>query len=776
MSQRASDCGHDGIAPGWPGVAPTWTSSAKDMVTTALGPSRVWATIGHGVINEVYWPSAGRPQIRDLGFIVADSSSWHEIKRVAQYQLSLAEPSLPLPRIVHKGEGYLLELELLPDPLRDVLLIAFRLNGEKVKLYALLAPHLDGSGLHNNARAARDILAWKDRNAVCLAADCGFSRTSAGFVGNSDGWQDFSRHGRMLWTYSEAIDGNVALMGELASCVGVLALGFAETIEGAQTLVRSSLGQGFDAIQRSCAADWKVWAASLVIPEAPEEVRREAYLSAAVLKVHEGKTYPGAVVASLSIPWGNTSDSVGGYHLVWTRDAVEAGLALLALGCTADARRMLSYLMAIQHSDGSWSQNSFPDGRPFWTGIQLDEVGFPILLAAKLAEYGAIDGLTGVSEMVIRAASFLARNGPISPQDRWEENAGISPFSLGIEISALVAAADYLSATDHAYALSLADYWNERLEHWTYVERGTFAQSFGVDGYYVRIAPPPLQGGLCGRIDVRNRPGKNIPAIALIGMDYLYLPRLGLRDARDPRIQNTLKVSDGLLRVETPHGIAYHRYNEDGYGEHEDGAPFDGTGIGRAWPLLIGERGHLEILLGNDPLPYLETMVRMTGRGRLVPEQVWDVAPILTRKLEPGKPSGSAMPLVWAHAEFLKLLAARQLGRPLEMLASVERRYQARRPMAPMWHWRHSEPFGQLPVGRALLIESPDPFRLHYGFDDWREVADRPSEPQGLGMQGVRFDTNMLANYSRLDFTFYFPDRMAWEGTDHHIDLREYNP
>jgi len=90
-------------------------------------------------------------------------------------------------------------------------------------------------------------------------------------------------------------------------------------------------------------------------------------------------------------------------------------------------------------------------------------------------------------------------------------------------------------------------------------------------------------------------------------MKYLYLPRLGLRDPRDPRIQNTLKISESILKVETPHGVTYHRYNGDGYGEHDDGGPFDGTGVGRAWPLLTGERGYLDVLLGIDPLPYLKT-------------------------------------------------------------------------------------------------------------------------------------------------------------------------
>ena len=739
---------------------------------TALGPSRVWATVGYGIVNEVYWPSAGRPQIRDLGFIVSSASGWYEVKRVARYQLSLPKPYLPLPTIVHEGDAYRLELELSLDPLRDVLLIAFRLTGEDAKLYALLAPHLGGSGLHNNARAADGLLAWKAENALHLAADCGFSRASAGYVGHSDGWQDFSRHGYMRWAYCEALDGNVALMGELAAPQGVMALGFSDSLEGARTLARSSLGEGFDPIRCSCASDWEAWAADLVIPDAPDEIQREAYLSAAVLKIHEGRTYPGAIVASLSVPWGNTSDSAGGYHLVWMRDAIEAAFGLLAVGHATDARRILGYAIATQQTDGGWSQNSFPDGRPFWTGVQLDEVGFPILLAAKLAEHGALDRLAGVADMISLAATYLARNGPLSPQDRWEENAGITPFTLGIEIAALVAAADYLPGAEARYALSLADYWNERLEDWTYVETGVFAEAFGVDGYYVRIAPPALQGGLCGRIDIRNRPGKSIPAIALIGMDYLYLCRLGLRDPRDVRIQNTLKVCEGILRVETPHGVAYRRYNEDGYGEHEDGSPFDGSGIGRAWPLLTGERGHLDLLLGIDPLPYLEMMARMTGPAGLIPEQIWDVLPIPERGLQPGKPTGSAMPLVWAHAEFLKLLAARRLSRPLELLGSVERRYRARRPTAAAWHWRLAERFDVLPYGRALLIESLNPFLLHFGFDGWRHIADVRSEPQGLSMHGVRFDAPILLDHSVIDFTFYFVEQGQWGGTDHHITIR----
>jgi glucoamylase len=759
------------IAPGGPGCRPTWTSSAKDIVTTALGTSRVWVTMGYGILNEVYWPATGHPQLRDLGFIVAGPSGWFEVKRVNRYHVSLPEDWIPLPQVVHEGDGYALLIEVLPDPAQDVVLIRYRLTGDDMKLYALLAPHLGNSGEHNNARAAEHLTAWKDESALCLLSDSGFSRSSAGYVGASDGWQDFSRNGRMTWEYGEAVDGNVALFGELPSTQGILALGLAETTVGARTKARSSLSQGYDSIRQQFIAGWQQWGETLDIPDAPADIRREAYLSAVVLKVHQGRTYPGSIVASLSVPWGNTTDTIGGYHLVWPRDCVEAGIALLGVGQVDDARSMLSYLIAIQNQDGSWNQNCFPDGRPFWGGIQLDEVAFPIILTAKLAEQDALRGLGGVESMIRRAVSYLVHHGPVSPQDRWEENSGISPFTLAIEIVALIAAAEFLGADERDYVISLADYWNERIEDWTYVSGGPLASQYGVDGYYVRIGPAAVQGGLCGRVNVANRGGQSMPAIALIGMEYLHLARLGLRSRDDRRIHNTSKIADAMLRVEMPLGIAYHRYNEDGYGEHADGSPYDGNGIGRAWPLLTGERAHFELQLGRDPLPYLEMMTRMTGPAGLIPEQVWDGPPLPERGLQPGKPTGSAMPLVWAHAEFLKLLRARREKRPIELLNSVEKHLRSKVAEVGTWHWRTDTPFDALPANRDLLIEMESPFVLHMGFDGWRAVEDRSSATLPFGRHGVRLRKDELAGKRVLDFTRYLSRDSKWEGNDHHVSI-----
>ena len=742
-------------APGQPGLAPTWSSSDKDIVTTALGRSRLWATLGHGIVNEIYTPSTGEPQIRDLGFIVAREGEWHEVKRVARYTIELPEPWIPLPKVVHTGDDYTLTLEILCDPSRETLLVRYALTGAGMRLYPLLAPHLGPNGHDNSAWVTSDALCASGvEECLCLLSSAAPSRTSAGYVGASDGWQDFARNGRMTWTEREAAHGNVALMAELEASSGVLAIGFARSVEGARTRAASSLADGYDATRERFVAEWRRWGEGLVIPEASEEIRREAYLSATVLKVHEDKSYPGAVVASLSVPWGNSHDDLGGYHLVWARDAVEAGLGLLAAGQVEDARTMLGYLVATQCPDGHWSQNMFPDGRPFWGGVQLDEAGFPVLLAACLEERGDLGTLEGVDVMVHRALGFLARSGPVSPQDRWEENAGSSPFTLAVEVAALVAGADFLPDEEKAYALSLADCWNERIEEWTYADRGERADAAGVEGYYVRIAPPPGEGGLRGRVRVRNRPDEEMAADALVSMDFLYLARLGLRAAGDPRMRDTLKVAEAVLRVDTPNGPSYHRYNDDGYGEHADGAPFDGTGIGRAWPLLCGERGHFALQSGEDALPWLEAMARMSGTGGLIPEQVWDSAPIESRGLRPGAPSGSAMPLVWAHAEFLKLLYARDSGEPIELLESLRRRYGGRRPEAATWHWREDVPFSTLPPERSLLVEARAPFALRVRFDDAGSAEPaRHSRPLAFGLHGVRLDARDLASHTAIHFS-----------------------
>jgi glucoamylase len=779
-----------GHAPGGPGISPTWTSSAKDMVGCALGSSRLWFTLGFGIVNEVYYPQVDLPQIRDLGFIIADGEGfWAEVKRIANYRVQLLEPGVPAVEILHQHDRYLLRVRIAPATRRDALVIECRLDGDpKLRPYVLLAPHLGATGQGNRAavsvyRNRKTLQAENGPFATALVAvderqQDAMGRASAGYVGESDGWQDFSRNGAMAWEYATAGPGNVALMAELPR-YAVLALGFGSSLDAAATLAVGSSLEPFDNLSHAHIAAWQAWQAErkeirAAADELPPALASQFLASGIVLRAHQDKTYPGAMVASLSVPWGDTGDERGGYHLVWPRDLVETAGALLALGAEQEPRDTLQYLIATQIADGHWNQNQWLDGASYWQGVQLDETAFPVLLAAALAERQALRGIDATS-MVRRALGFIARTGPASDEDRWEENAGVNPFTIGACIAALVAGAGLLLPPASEWACELADFWNANIERWTAVTGTALASRIGVSGYYVRVAPAQVlddPGILRHVIPIRNRiDDRNVPADELVGTEFLQLVRYGLRRADDPLIVDSVRLIDALLRTETPCGPVWHRYNEDGYGEHDDGRAFDGTGRGRGWPLLTGERGHYELAAGRDPLPYLEAMAMMASPGGMLPEQVWDAAPIPSRSLEPGRPSGSAMPLVWAHAEFVKLVLSQRLGHPVDRPAAVWRRYEGRRPAARYAFWWPHAPIDSVPVGARLAIALPRPAIIHWGSEGWRRVADQPTRDSGLGFHVAVLDPGRREAGEQINFTWQWQDNGAWVGRDHAVSV-----
>ncbi len=783
-------------APGAPGIAPTWTSSAKDMVGCALGSARLWFTLGFGIVNEVYYPRVDIPQIRDLGFIVADGQGfWAEVKRVADYQLRLLAPGVPAVEIVHRHERYSLRLRIAPGTRRDVLAIECRLDGdETLRLYVLLAPHLGATGYGNQAAVAthhgrRALCAEQGPFGAALAAvderqRDAIGRASAGYVGTSDGWQDFARNGAMTWEHDSAGPGNVALIAELPRRV-VLSLGFGSSAGAAATLAIGSLLQPFNNLLQQHTALWQAWQAErserYAVPlDVPPDLADEFLVSTIVLRSHLDKTFPGAMVASLSIPWGDSGNERGGYHLVWPRDLVETAGALLALGADQEARDTLRYLMATQLEDGHWQQNQWLGGTAYWQGVQLDETAFPVLLAAALDEREALAGVE-VEDMVRRALGFIARTGPATEQDRWEESAGINPFTLAVSIAALVAGAGLLPSPAADWALELADFWNSNIERWTSVSGTPLAARLGVAGYYVLVLPaqaierrPDIFRQV---IPIHNRADNAaVRADELVGTEFLQLVRFGLRRADDPLILDSIRVADALLKTETPSGPVWHRYNGDGYGEHDDGSPYDGAGRGRGWPLLTGERGHYELVAGRDPLPYLEAMCRMASPGGMLPEQVWDTDPIPSRRLSPGRPSGSAMPLVWAHAEFIKLLVSRHLGHPIDRPRAVGQRYRAKRPAARHAFWWPHAPIAGFPAGVRLAVALPLPAVVHWGRDGWRDVADEPTRDSGLGFHVAVLDVRRLEPGASIDFTWRWQQSGDWLGRDYALAVEPAEP
>ena len=765
---------------------PTWARAAKDMVGTSLGSSRLWFTVAEGIVTEVYYPRIDIPQIKDLGFIIADDGGfWVELRRHGNYQVHLPKPGVPAVTIVHRHPRFTFTLQICPSQHRDTLLLRYRLEGDQaLRPYALLAARLGGDADNNTAYVGKHngrIVLGAEQGpfglALVAAAEDGsdaWRRCSAGSFGVSDGWQDFDRHGRMTWQYDSAGPGAVSLIGELPPHRATLALGLGTSQGAAATLALSSLMEDFSTVWDTQCRVWESWMAGCRFPDLPGDLRDLLALSSMVLKVHQDRTYTGAAVASLAIPWGESSESRGGYHLVWCRDLVETAGALVAMGAFDDARDVLRYLMATQQEDGHWLQNQWLGGAPFWQGIQLDEAAFPVLLASALREQGELNDIP-VTDMVRRALTFIAREGPSTGQDRWEEDPGVNTFTLAIAIAALVEGSSFLDGEAQRFALLLADNWNARLDDWTVVKDTPLARRVGVAGYYIRTAPADAlvqDGAQSEHILIKNRASDpDLPADEQIGTDFLQLVRYGLRRADDPVILDSLKVVDQLLRTDTPNGPVWHRYNGDGYGEHNDGSAFDGSGRGRGWPLLTGERGHCALLAGEDPLPYLQAMAAMTGPAGLIPEQVWDWEPIPEHHLEPGKPSGSAMPLVWAHGEFIKLCYSRALGYPVDRPVATWNRYQGKCPEISHDIWGPQYRPSYVRAGNQFTIALRAPARVHWGSNGWNDVLDSDTRDTGLGVYIAELPLAALQAGDTIQFTFYWLEQKSWEGRDYEVQL-----
>ncbi len=764
-------------APGAPGRLPRWASGAKDGVGTALGTaSSVWFTLDHGILTEVFYPSVDTASTRDLQLLVADGSEFFsEEKRDTQTEVQYLAPGVPAYRLVNacRQGRYRIEKEVLADPRRSVVLqqIVFTpLQGElgDFCVCALLAPHLGNQGAHNSGRVGDYkgvpmLFAQRGGLALALACTAPWKKRSAGFVGTSDGWQDLSRHFRMTWQYDRAENGTVALTGEidLEACEGrfILALAFGREEAQAGQRARASLLQGFDEARKEYVRAWSEWQEGLLRLEGSREHPQDLYrLSGMVMRTHEAKNVPGAVVASLAIPWGNAKgDREMGYHLVWARDMINTVGGLLAIREHADARRVLFYLYTTQEADGHWPQNMFLDGRPCWNGVQLDETAFVILLVGLARHEKALEDadLTFLWPMVRQAAGFLVRHGPVTPMDRWEEVPGYYVSTMAVEVPALLVAAEVAEAQGESaladYLRETADAWNEDVDSLLYVTGNDIARRAGVDGYYVRFARPDQMSAPApayGDVTLPNHPpGKGTrPAAAVVSPDALALVRFGLRAPDDPRIVNTVRVVDRLCKVDTPRGPGWHRYTDDGYGEHADGSPFDGTGIGRVWPLLTGERAHYELAAGRtqEAERLLRVMEAFASDSGLLPEQVWDTEDLPEKELYFGRPSGSAMPLVWAHAEYVKLRRSLHDGRVFDLPRGAVRRYLQEKKRSSHAVWRPDQPRRRLPAGQILRVEMPAAAVVHWSSDGGKTTRKVKTRDTGLGVHRADLPTEDL--------------------------------
>ncbi|HEV2575834.1 MAG TPA: glycoside hydrolase family 15 protein [Acidobacteriaceae bacterium] len=796
----------DGAAFGAPGLAPRWTSSKKDAVSTAYAASsRIWFTASHGTLNEIYYPTIDRPQTRDMELLFTDEETFfHEEKRDFEYDFHYIDSDALAVRVTANDLGgrYTVTKEFITDPHHPVVLINVKIEGDeeilsRLKCYALLAPHLDGGGAGNSARAVdiagrRAILAWKNGISLAFGCSCGFSRTSCGYVGSSDGYQDLSQHQRMTWDFGQALDGNIAIMGEInIGCVRdfTIAIALGDNHHAALAGMTQTLATPYELHQKRFIEQWHRAASPERLAAASTDGGSLMRVSHNVLLAHEDKQYSGAFIASASIPWGasKSDDDLGGYHLVWTRDMIQSATALLACGRTDTALRALVYLACTQHPDGGFAQNFWIDGTPYWSGIQLDEVAFPMILAWRLWKINAL-GEFDIIPFVTRAASFLVRYAPVTQQERWEENAGYSPSTLASVISALLCASEIVCREFPELADFLCDYadWIEaHLDEWTTTTAGVLLPE--VPYHYMRIRPPaegePFHNPSIppGMIHIANRePGEKneFEAREVVDPGFLELVRYGIRRPDDPLIIDSLKVVDHFLKISTPYGPCWRRYNHDGYGQRKDGGPYMGFGQGRAWPLLTGERAHYELAAGKDIRPLINAIEKFSSFGGMLPEQVWDYADMPSEGLYCGRSAGSAQPLCWAHAEYLKLLRSVTDGHIFDRISIVEERYgvpkEQRKFQSRMEIFRTTRPISAMVCSGTLRVIDPEPFHLIWTTDNWATTTRTAAEP--VDSFGSFADVTAPELPCTLVFTMFWPNINRWLGHNYEVTVHAEQP
>src|SRR3954467_12625818 len=694
-------------APGAPGAINTWAPADKHGYGTSSRDTANPAafTLRQAMLTEIYWPDLSTPSFRGLQFAVADGKYLaretvdddpRHVEPVASgvsARVQAIDGSLAY-RQVTQTSRWRLTKTWITDPARATVLakVHFEALKARPRLYVLADPAPGDDGNDDQGTSTDSTLvASDDAGATVVAADPPLSETSSGYRGTaSDPWRDLQDDGR-LTGYDAVTPGNVvqggrtALDGRRVQDM-TLAIGFGRDAAGAASTAAASLAGGFAAAESAFNAGWAAYRTTLKPPPASVANMRRLYEhSVLVLAGLEDKTYPGAQIASPSMPWiwGTLTlepdrQFSGPYHLVWPRDLYHASTALKAAGDGAAARRAVEYLWQVQKPAGDWWQNTRVNGTRKWETTQMDQVALPIVLAWWL-------GMTSADDWshVQRAADYLVANGPRTPNERWENQDGYSPNTIAAEIAGLVCAADIArrhGADEKATTYEqTADAWRNGVDSWTATTNGPYSPR----PYYLRITKDanPNSGTTYTLGDNFPRP---VDQREIVDNSFLALTLFGIKRWDDRTVLNSLKVGDSTsarpLAVNTPSGTVWHRFTFDGYGEQADGGDWDlffdnpaGQTRGRLWPLLTGERGEYELLAGRDASARLQAIARTANDGLMLPEQVWDDQP------PPGETSGkgtrSGTPLAWAHGQFVRLAWPIQAGRPIEQPSIVACRY-----------------------------------------------------------------------------------------------------
>lgn len=679
-------------APAIPAV-PYWTVGRNDAIVTARNTtSKVWADILHGSIGETYYPTINVADSRTIEFIVVHNGHAVPVSAMT-HQYSLVNSKALAVNIVNTppSNAYQLDETIFTNPQANAIVMEYHLKIRSgplsaYHLYVFSNPHLNNLGLANKGTFSlvqhRTVLeAYNGRVSSAIMSSPSFTKASNGYLNSNDGLTQLLSTGH-LKVYTKAA-GNIGQTGEIPltrprgnhGAQGEVVVAYGHHLSTAVHAAVSTLSARPPALLGKFIAQWHHYLAPLYRPHnLSTELLNQYWLSLMTIKAAEDKTYIGAMAASLTTPWGEsvpaTTSPVTGYHMVWVRDAYQMASALLAAGDRRTASQILHWFFHIdQYSNGNFPQNSFANGTPFWTGQELDQDGFPVILAYQLGQ----DGPSTYQQHIEPALRYILAHGPWTQLERWEESSGFSPNTMAVDITALalgakIARQDGYQAQAQVYQ-AVAQHWLNHIQEWTLTSKGPLSSH----PYFIRISTAANANNPNNTITIANG-GQTYPQNAIVDQGFLSLVRLGLISPLDPVISYSLHVIDHTIRVQTPNGPGFHRYNHDRYGNYANGAPYNGSGYGGLWPVLDGERGeydlaaHLQgVHTAHSPIYYLQTMKNMAYGLGMIPEQVWpfstNIPPSPTTAnpatasigLKPGVATGSAAPLNWAMAQYVRL-------------------------------------------------------------------------------------------------------------------------
>src|SRR5689334_23647474 len=746
------------VAPGAPGAPSYFDLARKDCLGTAAGRgSKVWYTVADGVLSDVYEPTIDNTDVSTLQYVVTDGATFTDLQARDTTYTVAADPTGMACTVTstQAKHGYRLVTTYVTDPASDTILMNTRLqalpgsgaNLARLRLYARLDAHVNGNGGGgtDNAGANSGVVDPSgvpvvfSTNTVTNAANRDYAvptymalagtsaqAASVGYAGTaSDGLTQLDT-AHTLTPYTSAPDGHVVATESVTPGRGhevTLALGFGRTQAQSVSVAEGSLRRPFGLTAASYLRGWVSYDAGLRPPPAREaSLAGRYYLSANVLKASEDKTFPGAIVASLASPWGQsvpagvTADGepsyFGSYREVFARDLYEAFTGLMADGDVAAARAATLFLFDRQQlADGSMPRNSLLNGKPApdTGGTQLDEAAYPILMALQ----AGLGGDAALYRDHIRpAADFLVANGPSDGVERWEEQSGYSPSTIAAEIAGLTAASAIAASHGDAARARLyqatADDFQRTIKSWTVTTTGPDAPR-----YFIRLSKT---GDPDAAVSYSlGNGGPTLDQRAVIDGGFQELVRLGELPVADPDVQASLKVLDKPIAVSTPSGTGYYRYGNDaakgsadGYGDcyqpsqtscPTTGAPWPptGTGTGHLWPNLSGERAESDLAAGSagGAQALLQAMISFSSGVGLVPEQAWEDPdlPASPYGSDPatasigfvkGQAAGSASPLTWAQAQEVRLIASLGTGRNVDTPALTTARYVTSGPPAKL--------------------------------------------------------------------------------------------